>query len=129
MLCGRHYITEHLEFLRLCIRSSARNQCSDLHGALHRLQVYKLIDDMKNKMVEAEENMKSLREEVQGMHSRQESLTSKVDQMYEVSTEFFNELEDGVEQQQQLTGHLWMGLARVGGWIPNTTRFLDPEEQ
>jgi len=84
---------------------------------------------MKNKMVEAEENMKSLREEVQGMHSRQESLTSKVDQMYEVSTEFFNELEDGVEQQQQLTGHLWMGLARVGGWIPNTRRFLDPEEQ
>ena len=124
MLCGRHYITEYLQFLGLCIRSSARNQCSDLHGALYIVyKISKLIDDMKNKMVEAEENMKRLREEVQGMHSRQE-----MDQMYEVGTEFI-ELDDGVEQQQQLTGHLWMGLARVGGWIPNTRRFLDPEEQ
>ena len=92
-------------------------------------KVYKLIKDMKGKMAEAEENMKSLREEVHGMHSRQNSLTAKVDQMYEVSTEFFNELDDRVKQQQQLTGHVWMGFARVGGWISNTRRFLDPEKQ
>ena len=92
-------------------------------------KVYKLIEDMKSKMAEAEENMKSLREEVHGMYSKQDSLTGKVDQMYEVSTEFFNELDDGVKQQQQLTGHLWMGFGRVGGWIRNTRRFLDPEEQ
>ena len=92
-------------------------------------KVYKLFKDMKGKMAEAEENMKSLPEEVHGMHSRQDSLTAKVDQMYEVSTEFFNELDDGVKQQQQLTGHPWMGFARVGGWISNTRRFVDPEEQ
>ena len=45
--------------------------------------------------------------------------------MYKVSTEFFNELDDGVKQQQQLTGPLWIGLARVGGWIPNTRRCMD----
>ena len=44
--------------------------------------VYKLIKDMKSKMAEVEENMKSLREEVHGMNSRQDTLSATVDQMY-----------------------------------------------
>ena len=44
--------------------------------------VYKLIKDMKSKMAEVEENMKSLREEVRGMNSRQDTLFATVDQMY-----------------------------------------------
>ena len=38
--------------------------------------VYKLIKDMKSKMAEVEENMKSLREEVHGMSSRQDTLSA-----------------------------------------------------
>eukprot|EP00435_Cladocopium_sp_Y103_P043708 s823_g12.t1 len=49
--------------------------------------------------------------------------------MYETSTEFFNTLDEGINNQRQLTSHFWMGLARVGGWIPNTARPFNLEEQ
>ena len=80
-------------------------------------------------MIEAEGNVRSLRGELQQLSQRQDSIHGRVDLIYETSTEFFSTLEERINTQRQLTSQLWIGLARVGGWIPNTARPLDVEEQ